>query len=167
MKKLVLGGVKSGKTAFAENSAKEWSDDVCVIATAQAFDDEMKRRIEAHKAARPSGWKVIEEPLQLADVIRRCEAEVVLIDCLTLWVTNLLMLDDEARMESEIQALLNLVAEYRGKLIFVSNENSFGVTPPDPLTRKFLDRSGMLHQKLAKLVDEVVLVVAGMPLRVK
>lgn len=169
MLQLILGGARSGKSRFAEQLATDSQLDVVYIATSQPVDGELNRRVALHRQRRPEHWGLIEEPLALADVLRaqaradRC----LLVDCLTLWLTNLLMLDDEERLDFERQALLDLLPALPGDIIFVSNETGLGVVPLGELTRRFVDEAGLLHQALAARCERVVLTVAGLSLLLK
>lgn len=169
MKSLILGGVKSGKSRFAERMASDCGKDVTYIATAQAWDDEMRARIAAHQAQRPSHWHTIEAPLYLAQTLRSIDTAngVILVDCLTLWITQLLCHDNPALVAQELNAFQTLLPQLKADIILVSNETNMGVTPMDPLSRRFCDISGKLHQQLAPHCDSVVLTVAGLPLYVK
>lgn len=176
MKSLILGGVKSGKSRYAENSVKDFlakhtlaDDTVCLIATAQALDESMAMRIEKHKQQRPDNWSIIEEPLNLAKSIFEAEktAKIILIDCLTLWLTNLLMLEDETKLNDEIKQFLHAVSQCEVELVIVSNETNMGIMPLGSLTRDYCDKAGSLHQALAEVCDQVTLVVAGLPLSLK
>jgi len=165
VKTLLLGGVRSGKSQLAEAMAAASGFEVCYIATAQAGDAEMRARIDAHQARRPPGWKNIEEPLCLAREMRQQAGAgtCLLVDCLSLWVTNLLLDADPQRIDSEIEALLAFLPECPGKLIFVSTESNLGVVPMGELSRRYCDRLGLLHQDVARLSDCVILTVAGLP----
>lgn len=168
MKELILGGVRSGKSALAQQRAQSSGWAVTYIATAQAGDDEMESRIARHKADRPTEWLLVEEPFALAEVLGRYAADdrCILIDCLTLWLTNLLV-NDETRFELERQALLDTLPGLPGHIIMVSNEVNMGVVPMGELSRRFCDEAGWLHQALAQQCDRVVLTVAGLPLVLK
>lgn len=165
MKTLILGGVRSGKSRLAEQRASASGLPVTYLATATAGDEEMQRRIEKHRADRPSGWQVVEEPLTLADALRgHARADgLILVDCLTLWLTNLLLDPDPARFEAERTALLDTLPTLPGELVMVSNETGLGVVPMGELTRRYCDEAGRLHQALAQLCDRVVFTVAGLP----
>lgn len=165
MKTLILGGVRSGKSRLAEQRASASGLAVTYLATATAGDEEMQRRIEKHRADRPSGWQVIEEPLALADALRNhARADgLILVDCLTLWLTNLLLDLDPTRFETERAALLDTLPTLPGELVMVSNETGLGVVPMGELTRRYCDEAGRLHQALAQLCDRVVFTVAGLP----
>lgn len=166
MKELILGGVRSGKSRLSEQHAGATGLPVLYIATAQAQDIEMKTRIQHHQAHRPAHWQLVEEPLALAVALRAHAAsgQCVLVDCLTLWLTNLLCLQDEARVQQEIAALLETLPDLPGELILVSNETGMGVVPLGELTRRYCDEAGRLHQALAQQCERVILTVAGLPL---
>ncbi|MEM9605062.1 MAG: bifunctional adenosylcobinamide kinase/adenosylcobinamide-phosphate guanylyltransferase [Pseudomonadota bacterium] len=169
MKTLILGGVRSGKTALAEGLAEAHDGPVTVIATATPFDDEMQARIDAHRATRPAAWHTVEAPIELPDALRAASAAdtLVLVDCLTLWLTNLLIAEPPADLDAAHDALLDALAAAPGDTVLVSNENSFGVTPDNRLSRAFLDTAGRLHQRIAARADRVALAVAGLPLTLK
>lgn len=165
MKELILGGVRSGKSRLAEERALASGLAVTLIATASAGDEEMRRRILHHQSRRPPDWTLVEEPLALAAALRAHAApeRCLLVDCLTLWLTNLLCGDDPQRLEAERDALLAALPELPGHIILVGNETSMGIMPLGELTRRFCDEAGRLHQELARHCDRVVLTVAGLP----
>jgi adenosylcobinamide kinase/adenosylcobinamide-phosphate guanylyltransferase len=169
MKTLILGGVRSGKSRLAEEMAITTNKPVIYIATAQARDNEMRERIDKHRKHRPKHWQVIEEPIQLAKFINQKSEKdnCVLVDCLTLWLTNLLMLEDKNRFENEIVALEKVVNEISTDLILVSNETNMGIIPMGDLSRVYCDSAGHLHQQLAKVCDRVILTIAGLPQHLK
>jgi adenosylcobinamide kinase/adenosylcobinamide-phosphate guanylyltransferase len=160
--------VRSGKSRLAEALAQRSNLSVTYIATATAADNEMRARIAAHRARRPAGWTVIEEPLALAVALRAHAAEgrCLVVDCLTLWLTNLL-LTDRAVQARECAALLEALPRLPGTLVLVANETSLGIMPLGELTRRFLDEAGTLHQAVAQQCERVVLTVAGLPLILK
>ncbi|WP_369959031.1 bifunctional adenosylcobinamide kinase/adenosylcobinamide-phosphate guanylyltransferase [Pseudomonas benzenivorans] len=169
MHELILGGARSGKSRLAERLAAESGLAVTYIATSQALDGEMDARVQQHRARRPAHWALVEEPLQLARVLREQvgEGRCLLVDCLTLWLSNLLMLDDEARLEAEREALLECLAELPGRIILVSNETGLGIVPLGELTRRYVDAAGWLHQALAERCQRVLFTVAGLPMVLK
>ncbi len=183
MKLLVLGGVRSGKSRYAESLGRAAEGPVTLIATGTAGDDEMAARIAAHRAHRPLRWRVIEEPIHLGRALMqasappaeaprlaggsRARASIIIVDCLTLWLTNLLCHSDGHLLETEIEALFGLLPQLAGDVVFVSNEVGFGITPVNALARRFADQAGMLHQRLAALADRVVLMVAGLAVTIK
>ncbi|USW94804.1 bifunctional adenosylcobinamide kinase/adenosylcobinamide-phosphate guanylyltransferase [Pseudomonas proteolytica] len=169
MLQLILGGARSGKSRLAEKLASDSAMPVTYIATSQPQDGEMNARVALHRQRRPSHWGLIEEPLELARVLREHAApgQCLLVDCLTLWLTNLLMLDDPQRLGVEREHLLDCLASLPGEIIFVSNETGLGVVPLGELTRRYVDEAGWLHQALAERCQRVVLTVAGLPLTLK
>lgn len=172
MRSLILGGARSGKSALAERLAAACGDDVVYIATArrgEVDDAEMAARIGHHRARRPAAWGCIEEPLALAATLRaqarpgRC----LLVDCLTLWLSNLLLDADHGRFERERTALLDILPSLPGEIVLVSNEVGMGIVPMGELSRRFVDEAGRLHQHLASRCERVVFVAAGLPLALK
>ncbi len=169
LRTLILGGVRSGKSRLAERLASEGAGPVTYIATATAGDGEMAARIAAHRARRPAHWGLVEEPLSLAAALAAHAApgRCLLVDCLTLWLTNLLLAEDAALCDQEGAALLQVLPALPGRIILVSNETSLGVMPLGELSRRFGDAAGQLHQDLAPLCDRVILAIAGLPLTLK
>lgn len=169
MKHLVLGGVRSGKSAFAQEQVEASGKPVCYVATSQVWDDDMVDRVRLHKDNRPSEWQLIEEPLALARILHSLNSpdQAVIVECFTLWMTNLLCLEDEARLQEEKQALLKAVAAFEGDLVLVSSEVGLGIMPMNALARRFGDEAGAMNQALAKLTDRVTFVAAGLPLKLK
>lgn len=164
---LVLGGARSGKSRHAQRIAEGRSGDLVFVATAQAFDAEMSDRIARHRADRDERWHTVEAPLRLADAIARADAPnaVILVDCLTLWASNLLLgEEDVARHLGDLDTALSAV---RGAVVLVSNEVGWGIVPDSPLARRFRDVAGRINQAIAARADRVELVVAGLPLRLK
>ncbi|HGY9627203.1 bifunctional adenosylcobinamide kinase/adenosylcobinamide-phosphate guanylyltransferase [Pseudomonas putida] len=169
MRNLILGGARSGKSRLAEQLAVASGLPVTYIATSQPLDGEMNERVQLHRQRRPSEWGLVEEPLALASVLRaQADTErCLLVDCLTLWLTNLLMLEDDQRLAHERDALLDCLQTLPGTLILVSNETGLGVVPMGELTRRYVDLAGWLHQAVAERCERVVLTVAGLPLMLK
>lgn len=170
---LITGGSRSGKSRFALNRAETHSGPHGFIATAPALDAEMKQRIHRHQQERGGHWQTVEEEVALADQLSRlATTPVVLIDCLTLWVNNLLYhagpegLDEHA-VAHQSSALLAVAAEQAGHLIMVTNETGLGVMPANALSRQFSDCAGRCNQVMAAAADEVVMMVAGLPLFLK
>lgn len=163
----IIGGARSGKSRYAENLARNSGSDVIYIATAQAYDDEMQERIDQHKNQRPSQWDVFEESLEISNVIdnESSSSNCLLIDCLTLWVTNLLC--EDKNIADYKQQLIDALSNAKGDVILVSNETGMGVVPMGKLTRRYCDEAGWLHQEVAVLADQVVLMVAGIPVVIK
>jgi adenosylcobinamide kinase/adenosylcobinamide-phosphate guanylyltransferase len=169
MRTLILGGVRSGKSRLAERLARESGLAVTYVATARPSDDEMVARIAAHRARRPRHWQTVEEPLALCAMLRQVCApgRCVLVECLTLWLGNLLWAEDEAALERELATLPGLIAGLPGQVILVGNETNLGVIPMHPVARRFCDLAGALHQGLAARCEAVYLTVAGLPVAVK
>lgn len=169
MHTLILGGARSGKSALAERLAIESARDVVYIATSQPGDDEMATRIAHHRARRPAHWDCIEEPLALAHTLRlHARADrVLLVDCLTLWLSNLLGDADPTRFIAERDALMRMLPGLPGNVLLVSNEVGLGIVPMGELTRRFVDEAGRLHQALAAQCERVLFVAAGLPLTLK
>lgn len=169
MIELILGGARSGKSRYAEARAAALAGDVVYLATASAGDEEMARRIERHQSRRAGHWVTVEEPLELAGALQRHCAlgRCVLVDCLTLWLSNILFDGDggvdEARFARERSALLGCLPGLPGRVLMVSNEVGMGVVPMGAATRRFVDEAGLLHQDLATLSQRVVWVAAGLP----
>ena len=163
---LVLGGARSGKSRHAESLVANAPPPWVYIATAQAFDDEMRARIAAHRERRNAGWRTVEAPIELTAAIRAAPAGApVLVDCLTLWLTNLMLA--EADLYAAADDLLAACAEAAGPVVLVSNEVGLGIVPESALARRFRDEAGLLHQRVAAKASRVVLMVAGLPLTVK
>lgn len=166
MKTLVLGGVRSGKSRYAESLAHAHDGPVTVIATAVAGGDaELAARIAVHRARRPVAWSLVEEPRALAAAIDRADSAggLVLVECLTLWLTNLLAGPGAARSAAEIAALERSARSIRADLVLVGNEVGLGVVPLGALSRAFVDLAGSLHQSLGAVCDRVVFTAAGLP----
>jgi adenosylcobinamide kinase/adenosylcobinamide-phosphate guanylyltransferase len=167
-KALILGGVRSGKSRYAGELAAARGRAVTVIATGAAKDEEMAARIAAHRASRPAHWSVVEEPLHLAAALRAAAPSgVIVVDCLTLWLSNLLCLEDEGLLRRESADLMDALPALDTDCVLISNEVGFGIIPASALARRFGDEAGALHQRLAQLCDRVVLMVAGLPVTLK
>ena len=170
MKELILGGARSGKSHYAEICAIESNMDVIYVATAQALDDEMQQRIEHHQQQRPAHWYLIEEPINLVSVLKdnASDKTCILVDCLTLWLSNQLCSEKyKTQLQKNIDDLINTLPELPGNIIFVSNEVSMGIIPMGEVNRQFVDEAGRLHQRLAAICDKVTLMVAGIPSHIK
>jgi adenosyl cobinamide kinase/adenosyl cobinamide phosphate guanylyltransferase len=161
----VLGGARSGKSRHAEALVEAQPGPWAYIATAQAFDDEMRTRIAEHRARRPQGWTTIDAPLALAAALHEARNAPVLVDCLTLWLTNLIL--GEHDVQAATVALLDALRARDGITMLVSNEVGLGIVPDNALARRFRDEAGILHQRIAQIADTVVFMVAGLPLKVK
>ena len=169
MKRLILGGVRSGKSRLAEHLARASGLPVVYIATATAGEDaEMMNRIRLHRARRPAEWLTVEEPLAVGNVLRAHDSprRCLVVECLTLWLTNLICTAPE-RLEGERRSLCEAVREAAGEVILVGNEAGLGIVPLGELSRRFADEAGSLHQQLSGLCDRVTLTVAGLPLELK
>jgi adenosylcobinamide kinase/adenosylcobinamide-phosphate guanylyltransferase len=167
----VIGGCRSGKSRHAIGlSEKAAAANRVYVATCEPLDDEMKARVKKHQSERDHTWKTVEIPVDLArgiETVSSC-AEVILIDCLTLWVTNMLMREMEEReIMNRTDSLLKVVSKLHAPVIFVSNEVGAGIVPDNELARRFRDMAGFVNQKIAAAADEVILMVAGIPVHVK
>lgn len=167
---LILGGIRSGKSSLAERLVSEQPDPVVYVATATAGDGEMSERIRRHQRRRPASWGLVEEPVELGSLLSRqatlSPPPCVLIDCMSLWVSNLLHAGDVVFVR-EKENFLTALAGYPGSVVIVSNEVGLGTIGMDPLTRRFADELGWLNQALAKKCDRVVMSVAGIALTLK
>ncbi len=165
---LILGGARSGKSRYALIQAQAHTGPVSWVATAQAWDDEMRERIVHHQAERPAHWQTVEAPLQMAAALAPLRNQFVVVDCLTLWLSNWLCGENTAGWQAERQALLTELAQPREMpLCLVSNEVGFGIVPDNALARLFRDEAGRLHQDIAASVPKVTLLVAGIPMPLK
>lgn len=166
---LILGGARSGKSGYAETLAKKYEKAVCYIATAKVLDKEIETRVKRHQNDRPAHWQTIEEPISLASALQlnSTEDNCLLVDCLTMWIMNLLELEDSTLMQNAIDDFLNVLPNLPGDIILVSNEVGMGVIPMGKLSRDFVDEAGRLHQRAAQVVNNVLLMVAGLPMIIK
>jgi adenosylcobinamide kinase / adenosylcobinamide-phosphate guanylyltransferase len=164
---LVLGGARSGKSRLALQWAQDSAASRILIATAQAFDDEMRARISLHQEERDETWRTVEAPLALAQAVglHAAPGQVVLVDCLTLWLSNILLAEHD--MKREADALADAVREAKGPVILVSNEVGHGIVPATPLGRIFRDEQGRLNQLIAQACEAVAFVAAGCPVLLK
>ncbi|MEM9626633.1 MAG: bifunctional adenosylcobinamide kinase/adenosylcobinamide-phosphate guanylyltransferase [Pseudomonadota bacterium] len=164
---LVLGGARSGKSRHAECLVEASGLAPIYIATAEALDGEMTARIEKHQTRRGNHWQTIEEPLRLTETLRSVSAEgrALMVDCLTLWLTNLMVHDHD--IEVEVEGLIGALDHLTGATVFVSNEVGQGVMPTNAMARAFIDHAGFLHQRLAAKADQVLLMTAGLPQQLK
>jgi adenosylcobinamide kinase/adenosylcobinamide-phosphate guanylyltransferase len=166
----ITGGARSGKSAFAEKLAAGFAGQRAYLATAQALDPEMAARIEKHRKDRGMTWDTYEEPLAVAELLKKLSGryDVVLLDCLTLWLSNVIAHtngDDVVSFRSE--ELVSAIKDFSGGCIIVSNEVGLGIVPDNPLARKFRDFAGILNQRVAQTADEVYFTAAGIPLKIK
>jgi len=172
---LVIGGARSGKSSFAEKQASNSSSqsdlgkDVVYVATATIGDEEMRERIEHHRQSRPQNWQLIEEPFDLSKVIAiHSESnKTLIIECMTLWLTNWLCTNDVESWKDEKHAFIDALMMSKAEVIIVSNEVGSGIVPMGELSREFVDQAGWLNQALTEVADKVTLVVAGCPLAIK
>lgn len=170
MKKKIIfitGGARSGKSSFAIAEASKAKGKKAYIATAEALDDEMKERIERHRKQRGNEWDTYEVPLRISEVIKKTEKDykVIVIDCLTLWLSNLLHSGKDR--EREIKSFCRSLSTIHCSLYIVSNEVGMGIVPENEMARKFRDIAGVLNQKVAGIADEVYMAVAGIPVKIK
>jgi adenosylcobinamide kinase/adenosylcobinamide-phosphate guanylyltransferase len=169
----VLGGAKSGKTRWSLRYAEDLTGfkNYYYLATAEAHDEEMQEKIELHKKERSAFWKTIEEPIKISSYLERLKdtSSVILLDCLTLWVSNLIHC--RKSFEEEIKIFIEILEKYKGHerdwIILVSNEMGLGIVPEGKLAREFREKAGLLNQKIAEISDEVYFIVAGLPLLLK
>lgn len=169
----IVGGVRSGKSSLAVDLASKSGKKVTFIATAIAFDDEMKERIKLHQSDRPSNWQVIEEPRLIANALLKSSIDsqddgLVLLDCLGVYITNLLMddLSDQEIMDN-IETTVNAISESTNEIIVVSNEVGHGIVPDNKLSRRFRDLIGFANQRLAAVADDFVFMQCGIPMKLK
>jgi len=161
---LVLGGARSGKSRYAEGLSATYGHKT-YIATAQPLDDEMRQRIADHQARRGEGWVTVEAPRDLAGALDAVTAGFVLVDCVTLWLSNLLLQDRD--LAAEVETLCRVLERIPARVVLVSNEVGLGIVPENALARRFRDAQGLANQRLAEMADEVVFVAAGLPLTLK
>ena len=174
---LILGGARSGKSSYAQNLAEETGKSVTFLATAQALDDEMSARIQKHRAERPAHWATLEIPLDIATHVRQIRSDIVILDCITLLVSNLLMqfvqqdLVDEAlfmsSLQKEMNELLSILRTIDQHWLIISNEVGLGLVPEYQMGRVYRDGLGWANQKLAREAEKIVFMVAGIPMIVK
>ena len=161
----VLGGARSGKSRHAETLVIAYPSPWTYIATAQAFDDEMRARIARHRTSREEGWRTVEAPLDLAGALGEAGNAPVLVDCLTLWLTNLML--GEHDLPAAIAAFESAVSARTAPTVVVSNEVGLGIVPDNALARAFRDQAGLLHQRIAARADRVLFMAAGLPMVLK
>jgi adenosylcobinamide kinase/adenosylcobinamide-phosphate guanylyltransferase len=170
---LILGGARSGKSAYAETLATNNGLPVTYIATAQVYDDEFKTRVQHHKDRRPANWTLVEEPHRLTQTLARLAApnQCLIIDCLTVWLAQWICQDcnppKNSSWQLEREAFLTLLPTLAGTIILVSNEVGMGIVPLGEINRQFQDEQGRLNQAVAGLANEVVFIAAGLPLKLK
>ena len=174
---LILGGARSGKSSYAQSLAEATGKPVTFLATAQALDEEMSARIQKHRAERPAGWQTLEIACDIAAHSKQIESDVVILDCITLLVSNLLMqfvkddhVDETPFMQAvqkEIEGLVETIREREREWLIISNEVGLGLVPPYPMGRVYRDALGWANQRLAREADHVLFLVAGIPMTVK
>ena len=174
---LILGGARSGKSSHAHSLAEATGKPVTFLATAQALDKEMSARIQKHQAERPAGWQTLEIPCDIASHSKQIESDVVILDCITLLVSNLLMqfvkddrMDEAPFMQAvqkEIDGLVETIREREREWFIISNEVGLGLVPPYPMGRVYRDALGWANQRLAREADHVLFLVAGIPMKIK
>ncbi|HEY1745381.1 MAG TPA: bifunctional adenosylcobinamide kinase/adenosylcobinamide-phosphate guanylyltransferase [Xanthobacteraceae bacterium] len=162
---LVIGGARSGKSRHAESFIAATKPPWTYVATAEAGDEEMAARIKAHRQRRGSCWRTVEAPREVSATLSERQTTPVLVDCLTLWLSNLLLAGDD--IDREIGRLEKAVAAMKAPVVMVANEVGLGIVPEHPLGRQFRDWQGILNQRMAAQADRVILMVAGLPLEVK
>ena len=166
---LITGGARSGKSIYALKNASKISGDKAYLATAEALDEEMRKRIENHKKQRGRDWDTYEEPLRIAEIIKEIEDKytVIIVDCLTLWLSNIMhsKFDISYEMGNLIDTLS--VTHHTSRIYIVSNEVGMGIIPKNDMARKFRDMAGFLNQRVAEIAHEVYLLISGIPFKVK
>jgi len=172
MSKLIFitGGARSGKSAFAERLAADAAGKRAYLATAQALDAEMVRRIELHRRRRGDAWDTFEEPLAIAELVGKLAGRyrMVLLDCLTLWLSNVMARSErDSEITDKVEELAAALRAFDGTLLAVSNEVGLGIVPDNPLARRFRDLAGFLNQRIAREADEAYFLAAGLPLKIK
>jgi adenosylcobinamide kinase / adenosylcobinamide-phosphate guanylyltransferase len=166
----ITGGVRSGKSRFALEMAKKFPGSKAYLATAQGLDEEMRRRIARHRKSRPRTWQTLEEPIRIAETLQKegKRFDLILLDCLTLWLSNLMMARwTGKKILAATDRFLRLARQAPGSIILVSNEVGLGIVPDNPAARDFRDLSGLIHQKVARAADEVYFLVCGLPQKIK
>jgi len=166
----ITGGARSGKSTFAERLANGVTGKRAYIATAQALDAEMATRIRHHRERRGAAWDTYEEPIAIAELLVRLSGkyQLALLDCLTLWLSNVMAhTDGDNAVSSRSDELIAAIERFEGSCIIVSNEVGFGIVPDNPLARKFRDFAGILNQKMAQAADDVYFMAAGIPMKIK
>lgn len=166
---LVTGGARSGKSQYAESRAAELGTKLLYLATGEAKDEEMAQRIAEHRKRRGENWTTVEEPIEIGKELLRhlSNVDCAVVDCLTLWVSNLLMQGDEECVRKKVKGLVGVLPQLDFHLLFVTNEVGWGVVPDNPLGRQFRDLSGWANQRIGEVAHQVVLMVAGIPVVVK
>ena len=165
---LITGGVKSGKSRFALKIAREIEkEEKIFIATARPIDEEMEDKIEKHKKERGSDFQTVEEPIHLGDTLKKINQSTVVIDCLTLWLSNLFFEVRESEKLFEIESFIQALKEFGGNIIIVTNEVGWGIIPESETSRNYQAELGRLNQEVAEICDEVYVLISGIPLKIK
>jgi adenosyl cobinamide kinase/adenosyl cobinamide phosphate guanylyltransferase len=167
---LITGGCRSGKSHYALDYANRHYSKKLYLATCEALDEEMAQRIERHKKTRGPEWQTVEEPLEIVNKIRQYgnEVDVILLDCITLWLSNLLMRQkDDSKIMNEAEKLMDTIQQSQTSIILITNEVGMGIVPAEPLGRRFRDLSGMVNQRMTEVTDTVIFMVSGIPLFLK
>jgi adenosylcobinamide kinase / adenosylcobinamide-phosphate guanylyltransferase len=166
---LITGGARSGKSRYAEQRVGEMGGRRLYVATAESKDEEMVQRIAEHRQRRGNQWRTIEEPLELTQALlaEHGKTDCALVDCLTLWISNLLIRRDDKYASEKVEELIEKLPQLNFHLVFVTNEIGWGIVPDNPLARKFRDLAGWINQRVAQAANEVILMVAGMPMIAK
>ena len=164
---LITGGIKSGKSDYALEMAKSCKDRKLFVATARAFDDEMKEKIKKHRLERGDEFETIEEPVALGKILENENPDLLIIDCVTLWLSNLFFELGEDKKEAELKEFLKQLGQFRGDIIIITNEVGGGIVPENKLSREYQSELGKLNQEIAGLCDEVYLMVSGVAMRIK
>jgi adenosylcobinamide kinase/adenosylcobinamide-phosphate guanylyltransferase len=164
---LILGGARSGKSAYGESIGEAHQGPLTYVATAQAHDNEMKARIDTHVKRRGKRWRTLETPIELSKTLAGSAApeNFIVVDCITLWLTNVMLAGEDA--QHAIDTLVGTLQHADGTIVLISNEVGLGIVPENALARRFRDMAGLANQRLASHCDEVVLVAAGLPLMLK
>lgn len=165
----ITGSARSGKSSYALSLAEKQKKDVVFLATATAFDQEMKIRIKNHQNERPSTWKTIEEPIDIDIALQKISKNTcVILDCLTLWLSNMYLVEmEKTKRTQKMEYFLNTLSDIASSIIIVSNEVGWGIVPENKIAREYRDELGSLHQSIAILSNEVILMVAGLPVTIK
>ena len=166
---LITGGARSGKSQYAEQRVRAMGGRSVYVATAEANDEEMAQRIAEHRKRRGQQWRTIEEPLELTQALlaERGKTDCALVDCLTLWLSNLLLRHNDKYASEKVDELIEKLTQLNFHLVLVTNEVGWGIVPDNPLARKFRDLAGWTNQRMAQAANEVVLMVAGIPMIAK
>jgi adenosylcobinamide kinase / adenosylcobinamide-phosphate guanylyltransferase len=165
---LITGGIKSGKSRFTLKLAREIEEaEKTFIATAHPIDREMQDKIGKHKKERGSDFKTVEEAIHLGDVLKKINPSTAIMDCLTLWLSNLFFEASQDERISEVESFFRALGEFTGNAIIVTNEVGWGIIPQDEISRSYQEELGMLNQRIAQICDEVYVLISGVPLKIK